>query len=229
MIIPEGELERHLGNSLDILINACNEGKAKPALQRIKDYDVHTQEEFHLPVLDYLLLAHQIGNRSIITLADEVGVSNATLTRVFNIYNLPRLTWEEQNRRRAYAKVQEIPADASWEQTEYRGLPDLDYKMALFVRLTSQHFLNKPFTSTDVRTFLNQKRHEDGRENPDFYYSPTFSRWLTSIRSPLTKLYNSGALERLMITEVGYPDKKSKTVTYRYASHSLADLGVQKS
>ncbi|HLD97496.1 MAG TPA: hypothetical protein VI934_04085 [Candidatus Nanoarchaeia archaeon] len=228
MIIPEGELEKYLGNRLNALIIACLEGRIKKeTLLRITAFTMHTQREYFLPVLDYFLLSQQIGNRGMKPLAMEPGISYQTLIKIFDLCQLPRLTREDYQSR--LQKNHEPAGEtALWERKEYRGLSDYGYNLAFFVRITSQQFLNEPFTSSDVREFLGKKSHEDGRNHQQFYYSQTFNRW-ANVLPPLKMLYHKGVLERRVISESEYPSRTIKSFTYRYVSDSLAELGVGKS
>ena len=95
MIVPEEELVNYLGNDVNSL-----EGKIKQAtLEKLRRYDAHTIEEFSLPAIDYIFLAHQKGTRSLRALAKEVRISHDTLCRVFDFYGLPTMTQAEGVRR----------------------------------------------------------------------------------------------------------------------------------
>lgn len=95
MIVPEEELSSHILSELNSL-----EGKViRSTLSKLRAYSRYTTREFYLPVLDYLFLAHQIGNRSMGELAKEVGISRVTLSNIFDVLRLPRLTHEEAVKR----------------------------------------------------------------------------------------------------------------------------------
>ena len=95
MIIPESELELYLGNDLEALKTAWKRGLKNENMLRIVAFDKITTREYLLPVVDYFLLAHHIGNIGVRELAKQAGISSAMIKQVFTLYNLPRLSLHE--------------------------------------------------------------------------------------------------------------------------------------
>lgn len=103
MIVIEKELEKYLGNDLDSL-----DGKVRPiVLEKLRRYDVYTTENHYLPLIDYLFLAHQHGDKPLGILSEEIGISVITMYKIFNFYGLPKLNRAEGTRRK-------------WQDTEFR-------------------------------------------------------------------------------------------------------------
>ena len=87
MIVPHEELINYLGNELNIL-----ERRVKlKTFRKLKQYEEQTQRDFGYSAIDYLFLEHQKKGRSILSLSEELGISDMTLGKVFEIYGLPRL------------------------------------------------------------------------------------------------------------------------------------------
>ncbi|MEM5797494.1 MAG: hypothetical protein QXD72_02430 [Candidatus Aenigmatarchaeota archaeon] len=95
MIVPEEELVNYLGNDLANLEGRISER----TLRKLKDYDEYSVTEFQLPIIDYLFLSHQQGNRSLRILSKEIGISAPTLIRIFELYGLPIVGNAEAMRR----------------------------------------------------------------------------------------------------------------------------------
>lgn len=112
MIIAEKNLFKYLGKDLDSLV-----GKVySPTMQKLRAYAENEEGEFYksvrytgLSLVDYLFLSVQQGNRSIDSLANEVGINGVVLGGIFDNLSLPRLTRSEYGigRREEREKIRE--------------------------------------------------------------------------------------------------------------------------
>ena len=106
MIISEKNLEDYLGNDLGSLESKVR----RKVMGKIMEYSEGKNKELKddgISVIDYLFLRHQKMNESLENLAEEMGISRPTLTKVFDFYNLPRLTNAEAVRRELYERWQD--------------------------------------------------------------------------------------------------------------------------
>ena len=95
MIISKEELSKYLGNDINSL-----EGKVSSnTLDKLRNTPL-ASDESNLPVIDYIFLQHQKGNKSLAELSKEIGIACATLTRIFELYGLPKLTSAEATSRK---------------------------------------------------------------------------------------------------------------------------------
>lgn len=120
-IVLEEELEKYLGNDLDSL-----DGTIRPnVLGKLRRRDAYTTENYYLPLIDYLFLAHQQGNETLRTLSEEVDISLTTMYKIFNFYGLPKLNRAEGTRRKwqdtEFRKRQGEAVSRAWLNPEFRA------------------------------------------------------------------------------------------------------------
>jgi len=130
MIVTKENLIHHLGNDLDDLEGNFRKG----VLDKLRRYDYYTTKEFDLPVIDYLFLAHQQGNKSIRKLSEETSLSVATLRKIFGFCGLPilkqseassralYLNWQDPEFRRRHDERGREILDILWKDSEFREL-----------------------------------------------------------------------------------------------------------
>ncbi len=136
MLVNQDELHQYLGYDL----HSLQQRVTFETLESLRDIDKETRRKFGLPLLDYLFLSHQIGNRGLFNLSLETGIDKGIIYRIFDFFQLPRLTvgemhkrhWEDPEFRKnvvekisdavrdpEYRRKQSIASQRNWEDPEF--------------------------------------------------------------------------------------------------------------
>ncbi len=104
MIISPDELRNYLGIDLESRLE-----RFSPELREtVRKLDEISRQTTNTPFLDYLTVQHQQEVRSIRSLAEECGIGNMVLLKIFKEYSIPKRTQAEGVR-------------ANWQDPEFRA------------------------------------------------------------------------------------------------------------
>ncbi len=129
MIVSEEELSKYLGKRLDDL-----EGKVSfIILRKLRQYQ-EGMANLNLSVIDYLFIEHHKNNKSLNQLRKELNISIHTLSKIFDVYNLPMLDIKESTKR-AISELWKNPAYRVYkikQIKEFRGTKEAREKYSEF-------------------------------------------------------------------------------------------------